>query len=130
MDVVYTKDSKHSFVNTFEPTNAPALDFKDDFTKLSLKTNNTMGWKGDPLGENDEIQIQITQGDKSISLLTQGIGTSFIKINNLETVKFRKGKAKISLLRKHTIDEISNPDKTAGGRVSYASEVVKEINID
>lgn len=129
VEIVYTKDSKTSFVNTFEAMNAPFIDFKDDFTGLSLDSKSTIGWKGGSLEKNEEIQIQITQGDNSISYFTS-IGATTIEVNALETVKFKKGKAKISLLKKHISNKISNSDQNAGGRFSYASEVVREISIN
>jgi len=129
VEIVYNKDSKQSFANTFEPQYAPEINFKDDFTTLSLKSKNMLEWNGTSLKENDEIQVQITQGDNSISFLTGGKEISTLEINHLQASDFKKGKAKISLLRKHTTNTITDADKTAGGRISYATEVIKEIVI-
>jgi len=128
--VNYIKNPKESFINSFETTNAPDLDFEDDFDELSLENKNTVGWKGGPLEENETIGIELIQGgEPRFRFLDQTPAGSTLEIDLSMNGRLTEGEAKIRMLRGLTIDNLDHTDKKAGGRVTYTTIVEKNINI-
>jgi len=128
VEVNFIKNPKESFVNLFEANNALDIDFKDDFDELSLGNKNTVGWKGEPLRKNETIRIELLQGTASFMLRSSN-GPSTVEIEDLAAEGVSKGEATIVMLRELTIDNLDHTDKKAGGRVTYATRVNKNITI-
>lgn len=118
-DKVYTNVAS---INDVKPIGIPA-----SFTSARAKGTTTLTWEGDPVGENEVVEVQITYNGGFYSAFNRTPGSQSITVNFGNSSLPAQGTLSLSRAKTHPLQQSNG---NAGGQLSVSYIQSKVIGLE
>ena len=127
MTFVFTRAKDSVYTNVASINDVKPIAIPASFTSAKVKGTTTLTWEGDPVGENEVVEVQITYSGGSYNILNRTEGSKSIDINFSNLVTASKGTLSLSRAKKHPLQESNG---SAGGQLDVSYIQSKEIGLE
>lgn len=124
---VFTRATDMVYTNVASIKDVKPIGIPDSFTSVATNKTTTLTWEGDPVGENEIIEVDITYTGGTYSVYNRIKGSNSININfNNSSMP---DKATLSLSRAK-VNPLQESNGNAGGQLDVSYIQSKEIRLE
>lgn len=127
MTFVFTRAKDSVYTNVASINDVKPIAIPDSFTSAKVTGTTVLTWEGDPVGEDEVVEVRITYNGGSYNILNRTEGSKSISINFSNLVTASKGTLFLSRAKVHPLQESNG---NAGGQLDVSYIRSKEIGLE
>lgn len=127
MTFVFTRAKDSVFTNVASLKEVKPIAIPQSFTSVSLKGSTTLTWEGEPIGENEMVEVSISYDGGVNTIFNREKGSKSVNIAFSNQTTTSKGTLSLSRAKTHPLQESNG---NAGGQLDVSYIQSKEIMIE
>lgn len=127
MTFVFTRAKDSVYTNVASINDVKPIAIPESFTSAKASGTTTLTWEGDPVGENELIEVHVTYSGGSYSVFNRTEGSKSINISFSNSSLPAKGTLSLSRAKTHPLQESNG---NAGGQLNVSYIQSKEIALE
>lgn len=127
MTFVFTRAKDSVYTNVASINDVKPIAIPESFTSAKVTGTTVLTWEGDPVGEDEVVEVRITYNGGSYNILNRTEGSKSISINFSNLVTASKGTLFLSRAKVHPLQESNG---NAGGQLDVSYIRSKEIGLE
>lgn len=127
MTFVFTRAKDSVYTNVASINDVKPIAIPESFTSAKASGTTTLTWEGDPVGENELVEVHVTYSGGSYSVFNRTEGSKSINISFSNSSLPEKGTLLLSRAKTHPLQESNG---SAGGQLNVSYIQSKEISLE
>lgn len=127
MTFVFTRAKDSIFTNVATIKDVKPITIPESFTSVKLKGSTTLTWEGDPVGEDEVVEVSISYNGGVNTIFNRDKGSNSINISFGNQVTASKGTLSLSRAKTNPLQESNG---NAGGQLDVSYIQSKEIQFE
>lgn len=127
MTFVFTRAKDSVYTNVASINDVKPIAIPESFTSAKATGTTVLTWEGDPVGENELVEVHVTYSGGSYSVFNRTEGSKSINISFSNSSLPEKGTLLLSRVKTHPLQESNG---SAGGQLNVSYIQSKEISLE
>ena len=124
MTFVFTRAKDSVYTNVASINDVKPIAIPESFTSAKASGTTTLTWEGDPVGENELVEVHVTYSGGSYSVFNRTEGSKSINISFSNSSLPAKGTLSLSRAKTHPLQESNG---NAGGQLNVSYIQIKQM---